>query len=128
MVEHAVHDHLLAPGVALGHEVLELRVGAQAAVHQPIVDGVVAVGAALEQRADINGRAADVSRVLCPGVQLFERAGRGLPVVLVRAAAQAQRIDVIEYCIVIPSHCLYRSRLILIQKNPPLSGTATKIV
>ena len=80
------------------------------------------MGAALEQRADINGRAADVSRVLCPGVQLFERAGRGLPVVLVRAAAQAQRIDVIEYCIVIPSHCLYRSRLILIQKKllPPV--------
>ena len=112
MVEHAVHDHLLAPGVALGHEVLELRVGAQAAVHQPIVDGVVAVGAALEQRADINGRAAEVFiSVFGPCVQLFKGTGRGLAVVLVRTAAQSQRINVIKYSVVIPSHrfCLSHS-------------------
>ena len=105
MVEHAVHNDFLAPGMAVCHEFLELFVGAQAAVHQAVIDGVVAVGAALEQRADIDGCAAQTGCVLCPVVQLPERARRGDPVIFVCAAAQPQRIDVIEYRIVIPSHC-----------------------
>ena len=109
MVEHAVHDHLLAPGMAPGHKVLELCVRAKAAVYQPVIDGVVAMGTALEQRADINGRAADVRCVLSPCVQFIKRAGHRLPIVLMCAAAQPQRIDVIKYRVVIPSHCSYRS-------------------
>ena len=109
MVEHAVHDHLLAPGMAPGHKVLELCVRAKTAVYQPVIDGVVAMGTALEQRADINGRAADVRCVLSPCVQFIKRAGHRLPIVLMCAAAQPQRIDVIKYRVVIPSHCSYRS-------------------
>ncbi len=75
MVEHAVHDHLLAPGMAPGHKVLEFLVRAKAAVYQPVINGVVAMGTALEQRADINGRAADPCRVFCPGVQLLNAPG-----------------------------------------------------
>ncbi len=33
MVEHTIHDDMLAAGVAVGHELLELCVGAQTAVH-----------------------------------------------------------------------------------------------
>ena len=104
MVEHAVHNHLLAPLVALGHKVGEFLVGAQPAVHQTVVDGVVAVGAALKQRADINSRAAQLIGVGRPGVQLFKGAGHSLPVVFVGAPAQAQRVNVIEYSAVVPSH------------------------
>ena len=105
MVEHTVHNDLLAPGVAVGHELPELLVGAQAAVHPAVIDGIIAVGAALEQRADINGRAAQVfGGVLGPGVQLCERARCGLAVVFVRTAAQAQRINVIKNCGIIPCH------------------------
>ena len=126
MVEHAVHDDLLAAGVAVGHELPELLVGAEAAVHPAVVDGIVAVGAALKQRADIDGRAADVCRVLCPVAQFFERPGHCLTVIFVCASAQSQRIDVIEYRIVIPSHCYYRSRLL--QKINRCLYTATRIV
>ena len=79
MVEHAVHDDLLAAGVAVGHELLELLVGAKAAVHQAVVDGIVAVGAALEQRADIDGRTADVFSRARPRRSVFERPGVGWP-------------------------------------------------
>ena len=109
MVEHAVHDDPLAPRMAVGDEFFELLIGAQPPVYLPVVDGVIAVGAALEQRADIDRRTAKLRRVLCPRIQLLECPGDRLPVIFMRAAAQSQRIDVIEYRIVIPSHCLYRS-------------------
>ena len=105
MVEHTIHDDMLAAGVAVGHELLELFVGAQTAVHPAVVDGIVAVGAALKQRADIDGGAADVCCMGRPVVQFLECTRGGLAVIFVRAAAQPQRIDVIEYRIVIPSHC-----------------------
>ena len=104
MVEHTVHNDLLAPGVAVGHELLELFVGAQTAVHPAVVDGIVAVGAALKQRADVDGCTAQLCRVGCPCFQLCKSARGGLAVVFVRTAAQPQRIDVIKYCFVIPSH------------------------
>ena len=109
MVEHAVHDDLLAPLMAGGDKLLEFLVGAETPVYQTVVDGVIAVGTALEQRADIDRRTAKLCRVFCPRIQLFESPGDRLSVVFMRAAAQSQRIDVIEYRIVIPSHCLYRS-------------------
>ena len=109
MVEHAVHDDLLAPLMAGGDKFLELLVGAETPVYQTVVDGVIAVGTALEQRADIDRRTAKLCRVLSPRIQLFESPWDRLSVVFMRAAAQSQRIDVIEYRIVIPSHCLYRS-------------------
>ena len=105
MVEHTVHNDLLAPGVAIGHKLPELLVGAQTAVHPAVIDGIIAVGAALEQRADIDGGAADVCCMGRPVVQFLECTRGGLAVIFVRAAAQPQRIDVIEYRIVIPSHC-----------------------
>ena len=105
MVEHTVHDDFLAAGVAVGHKLPELFIRAQAAVHPAVVDGIVAVGAALKQRADINGRAAKVLiSVFGPGVQFCKGTGCGLAVVLMCAAAQPQRIDVIKYSVVIPSH------------------------
>jgi hypothetical protein len=109
MVEHAVHDDLLAPLMAGGDKLLEFLIGAETPVYQPVVDGVIAVGTALEQRADIDRRTAKLCRVFCPRIQLFESPGDRLSVVFMRAAAQSQRIDVIEYRIVMPSHCLYRS-------------------
>ena len=104
MVEHAVHDDPLSAGVAGRHKGLELLVGAKAAVHQTVVDGIVAVGAAFEQRADVDGRTAQLCRVGCPCFQLCKSARGGLAVVFMCAAAQPQRIDVIKYCFVIPSH------------------------
>ena len=104
MVEHAVHDDPLSAGVAGRHKGLELLVGAKAAVHQTVVDGIVAVGAALEQRADVDGRTTQLCRVGCPCFQLCKSARGGLAIVFVRTAAQPQRINVIKYCFVIPSH------------------------
>ena len=104
MVEHTIHDDMLAAGVAVGHELLELFIGAQTAVHPAVVDGIITVGAAFEQRADVDGRAAQLCRVGCPRFQLCKSARGGLAVVFVRTAAQPQRIDVIKYCFVIPSH------------------------
>ena len=109
MVEHAVHDDLLAPLMAGGDKLLEFLVGAETPVYQTVADSVIAVGTALEQRADIDRRTAKLCRVLSPRIQLFESPGDRLSVVFMRAAAQSQRINVIEYRIVIPSHCLYRS-------------------
>ena len=104
VVEHAVHDDPLPAGVAGGYKGLELLVGAKAAVHQTVVDGIVAVGAALEQRADVDGRAAKCCRVGGPCFQLCKSARGGPAIVFVRTAAQPQRINVIKYCFVIPSH------------------------
>ena len=104
MVEHAVHDDPLSACVAGRHKGFELLVGAKAAVHQTVVDGIVAVGAALEQRADVDSRTAQLCRVGCPCLQLCKSARGGLAVVFMCAAAQPQRIDVIKYCFVIPSH------------------------
>ena len=104
MVEHAVHDDPLPAGVAGRHKSLELLVGAKAAVHQTVVDGIITVGAALEQRADVDGCTAQLCRVGCPCFQLCKSARGGLAVVFVRTAAQPQRINVIKYCFVIPSH------------------------
>ena len=92
MVEHAVHDDPLPAGVAGRHKGLELLVGAKAAVHQTVVDGIVAVGAALEQRADVDGRAAKCCRVGCPCFQLCKSARGGLAVVFVRIATVYHKI------------------------------------
>ena len=112
MVEHTVHDDFLAPGVATGHKFLKFLVGAKAAVHPAVINGIVAMGTALKQRTDINGRAADPCRVFCPGVQLFKSAGGGLAVVFVGTAAEPQRVNVIKYRVVIPSHCQSTAPLI----------------
>ena len=104
MVEHPVHDHLLAAGMAGRHPGGELLVGAQAAVHPAVVHRIVAVAAALEQRANIDGAAAQLKGVGGPGVQFLERAGHGLTVVLVGAAAQPQRVNMIKNSAVIPRH------------------------
>ena len=104
MVEHAVHNHLLPALVAGRHPGGKFLVCAQTAVHPAVVHRVVAVAAAFKQRADIDGVAADLPRVGGPSVQLCKGAGDGAAVVLVGAAAQAQRVDMIKNSAVIPRH------------------------
>ena len=99
LVEHAVHDDLLAPLMAGGDKLLEFLIGAETPVYQTVVDGVIAVGTALEQRADIDRRTAKLCRVLSPRIQLFESPGDRLSVVFMRAAAQ---LSLIHIFIIVP--------------------------
>lgn len=79
MVEHAVHDDLLAALMAGGDKLFKLLVGAETPVYQTVVDSVIAVGTALEQRTDIDRRTAKLCRVLSPCIQLFDAPGTGCP-------------------------------------------------
>ncbi len=112
------------PGVAAGHKVLELFVGAQAAVHPAVIDGIVAVGAALEQRADIDGRAAKALPRAAAHASSFANApGVGLAVVFVRTAAQPQRIDVIKYLRSSYQAIDRTAPIHIIKSAPPCSGS-----
>ena len=104
MVEYAIHDNFLAAGVTVVHKIPKFRIGAQAAVHQAIVHGVIPVGPALKQRANIDGRTPQGCRMSRPFIQLPESPWRGLAVILMGTTAQAQRVNVIKYRVIIPSH------------------------
>ena len=110
MVEHAVENHAHARLMAALHKGFEIVVCAETTVELPVIGGVVAVTVRLEQRPDVKTRTAESAYMFDPGGQLVQPVYR-LPVrVLLRCAAKPQRIDVIEYCFVIPCHCIVSNR------------------
>ena len=101
VVEHPVQQH---PQPCLMERLTHRRqilIGAQAAVQGGVIPGVIAVGVALEHRIQQHRIAAQVRDVLRPALQTAD-AGHGLPVVLRGCAAQAQRVDLIDGCVVKP--------------------------
>ena len=69
MVEDPVQHHPDALAVAGRHKILEILIGAQAAVQLPVVRGIVAVGLRFKQRPDVQGIAAQLCHVVDPGKQ-----------------------------------------------------------
>ena len=96
MVEHAVQHYayaVLSKGVAYP---FERGVVAQAAVDFAVVDGVVAVAAALEHRIEQNNVHAQALEML-NAVEYFIKAVALHVIVLLGSAAVAQRVDIVNY-------------------------------
>ena len=85
VVEDPVQHHPDAPAVAGRHKILEILIGAQAAVQLPVVRGVVAVGLGFKQRPDVQGIAAQLCHVIDPGKQCSQP-GLGRAVVIVHGS------------------------------------------
>ena len=82
----------------------KVLVRAQAAVHLAEIAGVVAVAVGFKKRGKIYGVAAKLGDVLRPAAG-FPDAGYGLAIVDARRAAEADRIDLIEYAFISPHRC-----------------------
>ena len=101
MVEHSVQHHP-QPGFVEGiADLLEVLVRAQAAVHMEVIPRVVAVLVAVEKGIEEHGIGAGLLDMLHP-VQHPEDAVLLHAVVVLRRAAQAQRVDLIDDCFVKP--------------------------
>ena len=116
MVEHAVKQDFYARRVQRRADLPEIVVCAQAAVHLIVVAGVIAVGVALEQRVEQHAGRAQALDVLHP-VQHPQNAVlarlRLVTVVLQRCAAKPQRVDLINYCLIVP-HVVFLPELKLL--------------
>ena len=103
VIEDTVDDDFHANLVAVLHVSLEIFIRSEPVIHGAIVDGVVAVAAGLKEGTDVDRGAADALRVVAPFSYFIEMRAL-LSVIIVRAAAEAERINVIEYGAVIPCH------------------------
>ena len=103
VIEDTVDDDFHADLVAVFHVSLEILVCAESVIHGAVVDRVVAVAAGLKEGTDVDRGAADALRVVAPFSDFIEMRAL-LSVIIVRAAAEAERINVIEYGAVIPCH------------------------
>lgn len=56
MIEHTVNDNSNPFRVTLFHEVFEIIVGSQTAVHETVIPGVIAMASGFKQRADVECR------------------------------------------------------------------------
>ena len=101
MVEHAVQHHPDAVGVEDLHHLGKVLVGSQAAVHLPVVPGVVAMAVAVEDGGEVEGAGPQLLDMGGP-VPDFADAAYGYAVVFLGRAAEAQGIDLIEYAFVSP--------------------------
>ena len=101
MVEHSVQHHP-QPRVMerLTHR-RQVIIRAQTGVHMEVIPGVVAVAVAVEYRVEEHRVRAGLLDVLHP-VQQAQDAGLRRSVVLLRRAAQPQRIYLINYRLVKP--------------------------
>ena len=105
VIEDTVDDYFHANLVAVLHVSLEIFIRSEPVIHGAIVDGVVAVAAGLKEGTDVDRGAADALRVVAPFSYFIEMRAL-LSVIIVRAAAEAERINVIEYGAVIPCHMI----------------------
>ena len=110
VVEDAVEQHADARLVARIHNEAQVVVGAQAAVHGRVVRGVIAVREALEDGVEHEAGCPEASHVVDPAaVDELAQARHHDAVVLVRGAAQPQRIDLVDKGWLVPAH-RYSSR------------------
>ena len=103
VVEDAVDDDLDADVVAVPDVGLEILVRPDASVDPAVIDRIIAVAAGFKERSDIDCVHADALRVLRP-LRDLRKMRALLPVVLVRTAAEPERINMIENSVVIPCH------------------------
>ena len=105
VVEHAVQQHADARRMQGGADLLQVVVGAQAAIDLVVIAGVVAVGVALEQGIEQHAGRAQFFDVVHP-VQHTQQAvpvGLGLvTIVLQRCPAQAQGVDLVNHSFIVP--------------------------
>ena len=105
VVEHAVQQHADARRVQGCADLLEVVVGAQAAIDLVVVAGVVTVGVALEQGVEQHTGRAQRLDVVYP-IQHPQQAmlvGLGwVAVILQRRPAQAQGVDLVNYSFIVP--------------------------
>ncbi len=110
VVEHPVQHHP-QPGVVEGLAHLgQVLIGPQAGVCMEVVPGVVAVAVAVEDRVEQDGVRPGFFDMVHP-VQQAQDAGFCFPVVLRRGAAQTQRVNLIDDCLVKPHKYLSFRRL-----------------
>ena len=107
VVEYAVQDNADAVLVQFVTDVGEHLVGAQSAVNDAVVCGVIAVLYGFEHRAEVNGIYTHFLQVGNPVQYLFQSVYRLAALVELRCAAESQGIDVIHHCIFIPIHFLF---------------------
>ena len=107
MVEHTVHHHMDTGFVAFFNKIFEILVVTQTAVHFLIILRVIAVGGGFKERADIDGRHAQVLHMVDPGKKPIHPVLDLCSLIFLRCAQKAQRINMIKNCLVIPmSHCV----------------------
>ena len=104
VVEDAVKDDLEAGLVASAHKGDEVIVGAQARVEQLVVGGFVAMSHRLEERANIESGKAQALEVVNPRKEGIEAMDRFAVVVLLGRSGEAEGINVVKDCLVIPCH------------------------
>ena len=109
VVEHAVHHHTDAFFVGRLDKPGEVIIIPQAAVHRPVVPGVIAVGGGLEQGADVDRCAAQRGDVGQPALQLPEAVGHLLALVPFGRAGHAQGVHVVKDRFLEPFCHFYRS-------------------
>ena len=89
------------------NKIFEILVVTQTAVHFLIILRVIAVGGGFKERADIDGRHAQVLHMVDPGKKLLHPVLDLCSLIFLRCAQKAQRINMIKNCLVIPmSHCV----------------------
>ena len=103
VVEYPVHHHLDALLVAEGDKGLKCGVVSQAAVHLPVVPGVVAMAGGLEQRSYVDGITAKGADVGNPLVKLLKAVYGFCAVIVFWGSRHPQGIHVVKYPFFIPS-------------------------
>ena len=104
VVEYRVEHHPEALVMAVCHKFAEVAVRAQPGIQQAVIGGLIAVAHGLEQRPDVQGVQAEARDMVHPGQEAAQPRHGSAAVVLRRSAGQAQGIDVIKGCGIIPVH------------------------
>ena len=104
MVEHGIDDDTDAVIMRCIHEVAEVCIGPQSTIDGFIIRGVVAMTAGLEERADVDGIAAEHLQVRDEGVELRKASMDLSAIVLLLGTHHAERIHMIKNSTVIPGH------------------------
>ena len=110
MVEHGIDDDTDAVIMRCIHEVAEVCIGPQSTIDGFIIRGVVAMTAGLEERADVDGIAAEHLQVRDEGVELRKASTDLSAIVLLLGTHHAERIHMIKNSAVIPGHIHLRKK------------------
>ena len=104
MVKDGIHDYADPAFMCHLHKAAEVLVGSEAPVNSLIVPAVISVGGGFEDRSDVNGVASQDLEIRDSGRELGKAAADRSGVISLLRPHHAQRIDVIEYCGIVPCH------------------------
>ena len=104
MIEHPIEHYPDAFFMTALHELLEIFIGSQTAVHLPIVRRVIAMRSGFKQRSDIDSAKSQLLDMPDPGKQFFKTVYRLFIAVLFRCPRQPQRINMVKCSFFIPCH------------------------